>query len=47
MPDLAFIKAGTLEDTSWLQPTLEVWARSAQPWVPALPGAQRLERGPA
>ena len=46
MPDLAFIKAGTLDDTSWLNPTTEVWCRSAQPWVPTIPGATRLERGP-
>lgn len=46
MPDLVFIKAGTLNDKSWLQPTLEVWGRSAQSWVPPLEGAQRLERGP-
>jgi hypothetical protein len=32
-PDLAFIKAGTLDDTSWLTPELEVWCDSAQPWV--------------
>lgn len=47
MPDLAFIKAGTLDDTSWLEPTLEVWCRSAQPWEPAVAGAGRLERGPS
>lgn len=32
-PGLSFIKAGTLDDTSWLQPTMEVWCGSAQPWV--------------
>jgi hypothetical protein len=32
-PDLAFIKAGTLDDTSWLEPEMEIWCRSAQPWV--------------
>jgi hypothetical protein len=47
MPAVAFIKAGTLNDTSWLQPKLEIWCRSAQSWVPAIPGAQRLDRGPS
>ena len=34
MPQLAFIKAGTLDDTSWLDPQMHVWCDSAQPWVP-------------
>lgn len=32
-PDLAFIKAGTLDDTSWLKPQMEIWCESAQKWV--------------
>jgi hypothetical protein len=47
MPDLAFIKAGTLDDTSWLMPTIEFWCRSAQPWEQPIPGAQRLDRASA
>lgn len=43
MPGLAFVKAGTLNDTSWLKPTVEVWCRSAQPWVAPLPGAERYD----
>jgi hypothetical protein len=27
------VKAGTLDDTSWLQPAVQVWTRSKQPWV--------------
>lgn len=27
------VLGGTLDDTSWLQPTIHVWTRSAQPWV--------------
>ncbi|MGC0239458.1 GFA family protein [Arthrobacter sp. SD76] len=45
MPGLAFIKAGTLNDTSWLNPTLELWHRSAQSWVPPVPGAEVHPRG--
>jgi hypothetical protein len=33
MPDFAFIKAGTLDDASWLEPECEAWCESAQPWV--------------
>ena len=32
-PDLAFIKAGTLDDRSWLEPEMEIWCRSAHPYV--------------
>ena len=35
MPHVAIIKAGTLDDTSWLAPQIEVWHSSAQPWVAA------------
>ncbi|MEV4420139.1 GFA family protein [Patulibacter sp. NPDC049589] len=33
MPELAFIKAGTLDDRAGLAPQLEVWCDRAQPWV--------------
>jgi hypothetical protein len=46
VPDLAFLKAGTLDDASWLEPAVEVWSRSAQPWSPHFEHATRLERGP-
>jgi len=39
--DVAWIKAGTLRDKSWLAPTVEVWTDSAQPWVRAAAGAER------
>jgi hypothetical protein len=34
MPGMSFIKAGTLDDTSWLEPQMHVWSDSAQPWIP-------------
>jgi hypothetical protein len=46
-PDLAFIKTGTLDDASWVQPGVEAWTSSAQPWSPHFEHAARLERGPA
>ncbi|MCY1671825.1 GFA family protein [Novosphingobium sp. SL115] len=33
MPDMVFIKAGTLDDTSSFSPTFQVWAKSRQRWV--------------
>ena len=27
------IRAGTLDDTSWLKPVGHIWTKSAQPWV--------------
>ena len=32
-PGMAIVKAGTLDDTSWLDPTLHIWTESAQAWV--------------
>ena len=32
-PTMDWLKAGTLDDASWLQPQLHVWCDSAQPWV--------------
>jgi hypothetical protein len=40
--DVAWIKAGTLDDASWLEPELEAWTDSAQPWA-RLP--ERDDRG--
>lgn len=43
-PGTVFVKAGTLNDTTWLNPTEELWCRSAQAWVQPIPGAKRYER---
>ena len=32
-PGLDWLKAGTLDDRSWLQPQVGIWCSSAQPWV--------------
>lgn len=44
LPDLILIKAGTMDDTSGLAPSIEVFCDSAMRWVDALPGAQRFAR---
>jgi len=46
LPEVAFIKAGTLEDTSWLKPTMEAWRETAEPWVVIDPARPREERNP-
>ena len=46
MPDLVFVKAGTLDDTSWLAPGMQIWCESAQPWVPQAPEIARFARMP-
>lgn len=46
MPEVAFVKAGSLDDASWVEPAVEAWTNSAQPWAPRFEGAAQLERGP-
>ena len=46
MPEMVFLKAGSLDDASWLEPAIEAWTSSAQPWAPRFEGAMQLERGP-
>jgi hypothetical protein len=46
LPELTFIKAGSLDDASWLEPAVEAWTSSAQPWAPHFEHAVQLERGP-
>lgn len=31
--DMAIIKAGTLDDRSWLMPEMEVWCETRHPWI--------------
>jgi hypothetical protein len=46
MPEVAFLKAGTIDDISWFEPTAEIWTGSAQPWTPHFENATRYERIP-
>ena len=45
LPELALIKAGSLDDASWVEPQAEYWLSSAQPWSPHFEHAARIERG--
>lgn len=40
------LRAGTLDDTSWVQPVGDTWTRSAQPWVQFVEGGLRAETAP-
>ena len=44
--DALRVRAGTLDDTSWLRPTAHFWTRSAQPWVVVPEEDQRFETQP-
>jgi len=33
MPDVVMVGVGTLDDSSWVKPTMEIYCDSAQPWV--------------
>jgi hypothetical protein len=45
-PQLDFLKAGTLDDTSWVKPAISIWCQSAQGWVPYQEGVPRFPQGP-
>lgn len=44
LPDLVLVKAGTLDDPSGLNPTIEVFCDSALAFVPALHGTEKHAR---
>ena len=46
LPGVAIIKAGTLDDTSWLKPGMEIFCDSAQPWVQLGGDRQRFANMP-
>ena len=46
MAGVAVLRAGTLDDTSWLKPSMEIYCDSAQPWVELGGGMQRFPKMP-
>jgi hypothetical protein len=40
------VRAGTLDDTSWLRPTVHFWTRSKQPWIVLPEGGRSFETQP-
>ena len=47
MPALLFVKAGTLDDTSGLKPSVHLFCESKQPWVAIEPGVPQVPRNPS
>jgi hypothetical protein len=45
-PELEWLKAGTLDDTSWLRPQMHIWVSNAQPWVSLDDDIPAYERNP-
>jgi len=43
---VASLRAGTLDDTSWVRPVGDIWTRSAQPWLRFVEGGLRAEKQP-
>ena len=43
---LVRVRAGTLDDRSWLRPTRHIWTRSKQPWIAFADGDQIFEAQP-
>ena len=46
MTGVVFIKAGTLDDTSWLDPKVHVWVKSKQDWTALPEGVMTFETVP-
>ena len=47
IPDVAFIKAGTLDDTSWLDPKMHIYCDSKEEWTFIPEGSQKFAKMPA
>ena len=45
-PGVAIVRVGTLDDASWVQPTMEIYCDSAQPWVSLSGDRQRFAKMP-
>ncbi len=47
VPDVVFIKAGTLDDTSWLKPDANIWTDHKQDWLKFAEELQSFSRNPS
>jgi hypothetical protein len=45
-PPILNVRSGTLDDTSWINPVVDMWTASAQPWVALSEDRFRVERQP-
>lgn len=46
MPGTRFIKAGTLEDSSWLTVDSSFWSSTAEPWSPVEGACHAFDKNP-
>ena len=44
LPTALILKAGTLDETSWVKPAFHIWADSAQSWVHIDPAAAKFPK---
>jgi hypothetical protein len=44
---VTFVKGGSLDDPSWIEPTFHIWCDSAQPWDRLPAGATCVPKNPA
>ena len=44
---ITFVKGGSLDDASWIEPTLHIWCDSAQPWDKLPQGATCVPKNPS
>jgi hypothetical protein len=47
MPELSFIKAHTLDDTSWLDPKMHIYCDSKAQWTPIPEDSQKFGKMPS
>jgi hypothetical protein len=45
-PEATFIKGGTLDDTSWLDPKIHIYCDSKERWTPIPDGSQKFGKMP-
>ncbi len=47
MPDMRFIKAGSLDDGSWVTIDSSFWSCTAEPWSPVDPDIPAFDKNPS
>ena len=45
MPAITFLSVGTLDDTSWVKPQVQLWCESVQSWVRLSEETRNFPRG--
>ena len=45
-PGILFVKAGTLDDPSWVKPDMHIWCSEKQPWLQIADAAKQCLAGP-